>query len=331
MRAARLAAGCIALAALLAFLAPAGAQEAASARPRPVAETYRGLCDASAAEAVDAQHFVVASDEDNVLRLYTRGEPEPAGTLALSGFLGTGQRESDIEGAARIGSRIYWISSHGRNSSGKRREERLRLFATDAEDGLLQPTGAPYARLLDDLLAAPTLQHLKLAQAAELPPEAPGGLNIEGLAATPEGGLLIGFRNPIPNGKALVVPLLNPAEVIDHGRSGRFGEPMLLPLRNRGVRSLERVGNGYWLIAGPTADRGSFSLYRWSGQAADAPRLHDSAALAELRPEALFEWPGSGELQILSDDGGVEVRGVACKQRPAAQQAFRALALPRPR
>lgn len=294
-------------------------------------DTYRGLCDASAAEATDAQHFVVASDEDNVLRLYTRGEPEPIGQLRLDGFLGTGQREADIEGAARIGSRIYWISSHGRNSGGKRREERLRLFATDAEDGLLQPAGAAYTRLLGDLVAAPTLQHLKLEEAARLPPEAPGGLNIEGLAATPEGGLLIGLRNPIPNGRALLVPLLNPVEVVEHGRTAQFGEPVLLTLRNRGVRSIERIGNAYWIVAGPTADRGSFSLYRWSGRAGDAPQLQDSAAFIGLQPEALFAWPGSGELQFLSDDGGMDIGGTPCKRLPPARQTFRAVVMPQPR
>jgi hypothetical protein len=34
----------------------------------------------------------------------------------------------------------------------------------------------------------------------------PGGLNIEGLAATPDGQLLIGFRNPLSEGKALLLP-----------------------------------------------------------------------------------------------------------------------------
>ena len=33
---------------------------------------YRGLCDASAVEALDANLFAVANDEDNVLRIYDR-------------------------------------------------------------------------------------------------------------------------------------------------------------------------------------------------------------------------------------------------------------------
>jgi hypothetical protein len=31
------------------------------------------MCDASAAVALDADHFVVADDENNVLRIYRRG------------------------------------------------------------------------------------------------------------------------------------------------------------------------------------------------------------------------------------------------------------------
>jgi hypothetical protein len=30
-------------------------------------------------------------------------------------------------------------------------------------------------------------------------------------------------------------------------------------------------------------------------------------------------------VQLLSDDGGVEAGGVACKDRPAAEQAFRSI------
>jgi hypothetical protein len=32
--------------------------------------TFSGCCDASAAVAVDERHFVVADDEDNILRVY---------------------------------------------------------------------------------------------------------------------------------------------------------------------------------------------------------------------------------------------------------------------
>jgi serine/threonine protein phosphatase PrpC len=90
------------------------------------------MCDASAAVALDADHFVVANDERNTLRIYKRGQPDPVNSVELSTFLGTNEKkESDLEGAARIGTRVYWISSHGRNKDGELQERRRRFFATE--------------------------------------------------------------------------------------------------------------------------------------------------------------------------------------------------------
>lgn len=66
--------------------------------------SYSELCDASAAVALGADHFAVADDERNMLRIYRRGQPDPVGSLELSTFLGTKKsKESDLEGA---GSRL---------------------------------------------------------------------------------------------------------------------------------------------------------------------------------------------------------------------------------
>ncbi len=180
--------------------------------------SYNTLCDASAAVALGADHFAVADDERNLLQIYKRGESDPVGALELSTFLGTKKnKESDLEGAAVIGTRIYWISSHGRNKAGNVQERRYRFFATEMRPGptpALATIGHPYNDLLDDLASAEEIKAYKLANAAKLMPEALGGFNIEGLAATPEGTLLIGFRNPIPGGAALIVPLKNPNDLI---------------------------------------------------------------------------------------------------------------------
>ncbi|HET6410215.1 MAG TPA: hypothetical protein VFG14_20160, partial [Chthoniobacteraceae bacterium] len=45
--------------------------------------TYIGCCDASAAVAVDGEHFVVADDEDNVLRVYRREGGSPIMNIDL--------------------------------------------------------------------------------------------------------------------------------------------------------------------------------------------------------------------------------------------------------
>jgi hypothetical protein len=311
------------IAALLAvsLMVPASAQQIT---------TFNGPCDASAAAALDATHFIVGDDEHNTLRIYRQDQPAPVAALNLANFLATpADEESDIEGAAAIGSRIYWITSHGRNSKGKVRPARQRFFATDVVPGqppTVKPVGRAYADLLRDMLAAETLKPYRLGDAARLAAEADGGLNIEGLAATADGKLLIGLRNPLPQQRALVIPLDNPAEVIA-GKRARFGEPILLDLGQRGIRSIERVGSSYLIVAGPPADSGSFALYRWSGQGADAPTPVADIDLKELRPEALFAILGSGRVQLLSDDGGVKIAGVECKKLPAARQTFRGLAI----
>ena len=101
----------------------------------------------------------------------------------------------------------------------------------------------------------------------------------------------------------------------------------VLDLDGRGIRSIERVGSSWLIVTGPTADRGRFALYRWSGRAGDAAALVTGVDLKNLRPEALFALPGSGHVQLLSDDGGVNIAGVECKELPAARQTFRSLTL----
>lgn len=290
-------------------------------------DTYHGSCDASAAIAMGRDGFVVANDENNVLGFYRRGVAEPESSLSLSGFLNAppGQ-EVDIEGAAAIGNRIYWIASHSRNSKAKRQPARLRLFATDIGTGqpaTLTGAGRPYQDLLRDLTEAPALQPMGLAGAAKLAAEADGGLNIEGLAATSDGRLLIGFRNPLRAGRALIVPLENPSQVMA-GERARLGAPVELDLRGRGIRSFELVGAEYLIVAGPIADEGTFSLYRWSGIAGQPP-TELKVELGGLRPEALFAVPATDRLQLLSDDGGVTVAGRECKKLPAKEQRFRSL------
>lgn len=302
------------LAALL--LIAAGAAGPASAQTR-----FEGLCDASAAVALDARHFIVADDERNTLVIYRRGEAQRVGEVDLTKFL-KAKKESDLEGAAQVASRIYWIASHARNSAGELREDRHRFFATEVRGASVEPVGRPYTALQADLLAHAALAPL-LAGASQRAAEADGGFNIEGLAAAAEGGLLIGLRNPVPQGKAIVVPLLNAAELIDGNGPARFGAAIRLDLGGRGVRSMERVIGGYLIAAGSTGDDGTFAVFRWSGKATDAPTPL-KLDLGTLRPEALFAWP-DGQLTLLSDDGGVKLGKKACKDAGKGKRAFRSL------
>lgn len=291
--------------------------------------SYSGMAEASAATMLDDRHFVVAEDECNTLLVYARDQSKPIGLgLNLAEFLGTGDKASDIEGGAIIGDIVYWISSHSLPKSGKPREWRKQFFATRVSKTGAAPTVVtherPYTGLLEAMIKAPELTDLKLAHAANILPEQPGGLNIEGLAAWKGDNLLIGFRNPLVGGKAPLVSLTNPAEVIKgKGFPAKFDAPILVDLGGRGVRSIDKIGNEYLIVGGPVVDTGSFALFRWTGDSAIPPQMMIELPSGYF-PEALLSVPGSKEVELLSDDGSKQPEA-ACGSVEKAKQQFRML------
>ena len=310
----------------------------ACSRAEPGATTFfTGACDASAAVALNHDLFVVANDEDNILRIYSRLRAgSPVTQFDITAFLRPERKseESDIEAAAQVGNRVYWITSHGRNAKGKERETRHRFFATTSSiisgKAEVKPEGQFYAGLLEDMLQDPRLAKFNLRQASELPPKSPGALNIEGLCATPEGTLLIGFRNPVPQGKALLVPLLNPAELIT-GQRARLGDPLLLDFGGLGIRSMAYWRDRYIIIAGPTDREGSSYLCEWVP--GEEPRRFPAPELHGLNPEAVafHEDNDTPELFLLSDDGTTKIGNEECKRlKDPNLRKFRGISILRP-
>jgi hypothetical protein len=334
----------LALGVVLRAESPAGpAQSAArSTAPTPPAElreedratplrwvTFEGACDASGAVAIDERHFAVADDEDNVLRVYdavSGGEPIRKTNLSKQIALKKKKGEVDIEAATSTGGRAFWLTSHGRNAKGREDPNRSLFITTDlpALDERIEVQGEVYRDLLGDLTRDPALARYDLEHASELAPKDPGGLNIEGLTATPDGKLLIGFRSPVPAGKALILPLDNPEALYTSGKP-RFGAPIELDLEGLGVRSLSWWRGTYLIAAGPVGEGGPARLYRWSGPGS-APRLAAESAFAGANPEAFFTAETNDEILVLSDDGGREIRGKACKKLSGKKhKSFRGL------
>lgn len=292
---------------------------------------FRGMCDASAMEMLNDDLFVAANDEDNVLRVFSRSRPGFAvQTLNFSSFyrLAKKKQEIDFEGAARIGDRIFWISSHGANAKGKFQPSRHRLFATDVagSNGVprLVPVGRIYANLLRDLATEPSFAEFQFLRAAQRAPKAKGGLNIEGLAATPEGHLLIGFRNPIPGGQALIIPLLNPNEVIE-GRKGVFGKALRLDLKGMGIRSITPFDGNYLIVAGSHESDGVSQLYVWNGKGATATLLSPRGVAGNPEGVAVLKDRAETKFFVVSDDGMATIAGRDCKKlKDASLKVFRA-------
>lgn len=287
---------------------------------------FIGTCDPSGAVALGGGRLAVADDEDNLLRIYQRSGKGPLRAIDVSTALGGGDAEDevDFEAATRIGDVAYWVASHARTRSGKFDQRRMAFVASrlPSMSGTFSVVGEPYRNLRDDLLAAPALVDLGLKSASQLPAGHAGALNIEGMTATPDRRLLLGFRGPTPGGRALVVPIDNP-EQIPWGSAPKFGQPLLLDLGGLGIRALSWWKGRYLISAGPS-DRGELALYSWLGPG--HPVVLILSDLRGLNPEAFYTPEDGDDILVLSDDGTRSTDGKPCKRlESSAAKRFRAL------
>jgi hypothetical protein len=279
---------------------------------------FEGAVDGSAVADVGEGFFVGATDENNEFRLYdvqgglSSKKLDVGVDAAVKSTLGVEKiKECDLEGAAKIGDLIFWIGSHGRNKNAEEKKERQVLFATklsgSGKDAKLKIAGKVYTKLLDDLVSDPALAPFDLGKAAALAPKEEGALNIESLAADGD-KLWIGFRNPKNNAKeALLVPLLNPTDLIKEGARAKLGDPVALKLGGLGVRDMVAWNDGFLIIAGDFEDRFEPSakpsrVFYWK-PGTDPQDI--GVDFGDLNPEAIviIGQGAKARILILSDDG----------------------------
>ncbi|MBA3936780.1 MAG: endonuclease/exonuclease/phosphatase family protein [Planctomycetes bacterium] len=236
--------------------AQAVAHYAASAGGGSSTRFFTGISDASGAVALDAQTMLVADDESNALRIYSRTQSgaalastdfsPSAGTppLQLTDTSGGLPREVDLEALIRVGNRVFALGSGSNSSEGKSRPNRSRLFAADLTGSGAASTltfAGRYDFLKADLVAWDHLDlhhlgadHYGLAAstAIGLPPESAAfdGFNIEGLVMAPGSTTTayVAFRAPLvtpgARTRALLVPVTNFASLaVSGGAAGGSG------------------------------------------------------------------------------------------------------------
>ncbi len=292
---------------------------------------FHGASDASGAVSLGKDMFIVADDENNTLRVYrTKNRTLAVSSFDVSKFLGTTSiyPEADIEAATKVGDTVYWITSHGRNKSGKIRPNRYRFFATtvkrDGDKVTIEPFGYAYINLMHKFLQSGKVNYLdwrkqfdlklKKKERKKLAPKI-SGLNIEGLCVSQDKKTMyIGLRNtpssPIGGSllpRANVIPLLNYKEVIEKKAEPVFGDMMYWHLMGLGIRSMEYsdAHKAYFIVAGPHSSRREFVLYKWSGKEDESPRPVQRIETegGKFTPEALIPFENSKKLLLLSDDG----------------------------
>lgn len=303
--------------------------------------TYREACDGSDALALSFTHFIGINDENQGVRVYERAKATgPVQVIDISAGLGIATTdEADLEDLERIGDRLFITASHGRKTSGNLDRARYKFAAFDiagAPPNLTLTSAGTSSLLLDQMLVAAnwdapntaviaaltTSSKLDDASEANLAPEV-NGTNIEALANDGAGKLLIGFRNPRPGNKAIVVSLVNPDAAL--AGTARFGGAAELDLGGLGIRSMaySATHQAVLIVAGPHTTGGPFKLYKWSGALTAQPAfVADIAAPVSSAPEAIVPYPNTKDVQIVFDSGDADINGVQCKDAPTADQVF---------
>lgn len=300
---------------------------------------FEQTCDASALVFTLGDQLLVADDMTDVLHTYRPTGGKPFARHDLYPHTHTPRRSrrpfSAFEGAARLGDKIYFITSHAREDKGKNRPNRRRLLALQstqiANVENVEPTGVSYTDLKAQLSSAPELRSVALGSAImelhrQLPYLSPKvrGLNIEGLAAGKDGqSLLVALRNPRRGGLALIVPIENPDRVILGYADPAFGAPIQLDLGGLGITgmSLDPGSGVYYILAGRHDAPGSSQLYRWTGEPGDAPVPLGAIGPDDFEAQAVAVSPDGERLMVLSDDGERRIpveNADQCSRKPDA-------------
>jgi hypothetical protein len=206
---------------------------------------------------------------------------------------------------------IYAITSHSRDAKGRRepsREDlwRFRVVGDNAVDV------KAYTGLIEQLRRSPVLKHT-LNRYTDQPVDF-SDINIEGLSFDQsKQRLLIGFREPVVDGKSVIVKMDNPQGIFERGEEANFSEVALLDLQGGGIRSLtyDPVLDSFLIvneISGPKKKTYS-QLWSWSGEPgaqAEPVALPEIINLHNVEAIDSVTVNGESRLLMMSDEGSVK-------------------------
>jgi len=272
-----------------------------------------GIYEPSAIQQLPDGRFLVVEDEkEHPLSLVTISSGGDVRSTPLNPELpDTGNafwKLDDLEGVTldRSGY-IYAITSHSRDGDGEGKKSRDKLVRFRIEgDRVVEPM------VVKGLKPALAARHPVLAAAAEvLDVKAAGGLNIEAMEIAPDQQrLLIGFRSPLLDKRAIVAYVDNPTAMFNAGEPPRISATLdTLDLGGNGIRGMSYLSalGGYLVISGPVSrEQVQFQLWFWSGQRGEPARRVTVPGLkgfehAEGISPAVID--GQQLIVIVSDDG----------------------------
>ena len=195
----------------------------------------------------------------------------------------------DLEAITADGNIVYGITSHTLSKSNKRKKSREKFIMFTYEDGAIGDF-YQYKNLKNDINKHfPKLFEKSIFSSNEI--------NIEGLCyESKTKTLLIGFRSPIVDDKALLIAITNPKAIFTKGEEPKFSAPIVLNLNGMGIRDItyDEQKDAYWIIAGSSKDRDiTFQLWLWN-------KNKEKVSLVKNHPDI-----GYGEgITIINKDSG---------------------------
>lgn len=258
--------------------------------PAPVRGVL-GLAGVTGAAALPGDRLLLVTGEPNGVHLLLNASAS-LGKSPVTPGAGEGLQEAlkgkvsleDLKDTAWDGhDSVYCVTSHGRTPGGDSPAERYRLARLRFD-----PTGRLLeARQSDALLKAVVEGVPFLADSIRRTP-ARTGLNVEGLAWSPEGHLLVGLRSPTitestprPHGgqeDAVMLRVRNPERLfLSPVEAADLADVVKLDLRGQGIRGMayDPARKGWWLLSGLSAApnhpvTSPWGLWFWDGRGAPA-------------------------------------------------------------
>lgn len=279
----------------------------------PAFQPLTGIFEPSAIQQLPDGRFLVVEDEKrhpfSLVVLGADGRVDSTElTAGLLQIFSDFWKLDDLEGLAldRAGF-VYAITSHSRDDDGDEKKSRERLVRFRIEGNRVVGP-----KVVDGLKRALTAKHPELASAAKIRDvKTGGGLNIEALEISPDQQrLLIGFRSPLHDGRAIIASVENPSGLFEADEVPRVADELdELDLGGHGIRGLSYIPSlgEYLVVSGPVSrEPGQFALWLWNGQQGGAARRVTVPGLqglerAEGVSPAIID--GAAGIIVVSDDG----------------------------
>ena len=279
----------------------------------PAFRPLTGIFEPSAIQQLPDGRFLVVEDEkSHPLSLFTIGADGAVDSTRLrAGLLqmfSSFWKLDDLEGLALDHAGfVYGVTSHSRDDDGHEKKSREKLVRFRVEGNRVEDP-----KVVDGLKQALTKRHSVLAAAAQARDvKGSGGLNIEALEISPDQKrLLIGFRSPLRDGRALIASVENPSAMFESDEAPRIAALLEeLDLGGHGIRGLSYIPalGAYLVIGGPASrEPANFDLWRWSGESGAPARRVTVPGLRSLEKAEGVSPAVVGGLErivIVSDDG----------------------------